>query len=149
VRSAAVTIAALLLIAPDVAAQVRGRLQVASNRRYLQYEDGRPFFYMADTAWMLFHRLNREESARYLEDRARKGFSVIQAVALPELDGLTTPNPYGAPIIKPPRVRESWFDPRYGALYEIHTTDNLAFQTYTPPTSGRGQDWVLVLEGVK
>lgn len=52
-------------------------------------------------------------------------------------------------IIKAPRVRESWFDPRYGALYEIHTTDNLAFQTYTPPTSGRGQDWVLVLEGVK
>jgi hypothetical protein len=52
-------------------------------------------------------------------------------------------------VIKAPRVRESWFDPRYGALYEIHTTDNLAFQTYTPPTSGRGQDWVLVLEAVR
>jgi hypothetical protein len=52
-------------------------------------------------------------------------------------------------VIKAPRVRESWFDPLYGALYEIHTTDNLAFQTYTPPTSGRGRDWVLVLEGVK
>jgi hypothetical protein len=75
--------------------QPRRRLQVAANRRYLQYEDGRPFFYMADTAWMLFHRLNREEAVRYLEDRARKGFSVIQAVALAELDGLTTPNAYG------------------------------------------------------
>src|SRR5262245_32907522 len=55
------------------AAQPRRRLQVAANRRYLQYEDGRPFFYMADTAWMLFHRLNREDATRYLEDRARKG----------------------------------------------------------------------------
>jgi len=30
-----------------------------------------------------------------LEDRAAKGFTVIQAVALAELDGLNTPNPYG------------------------------------------------------
>jgi hypothetical protein len=48
---------------------------------------------MADTVWPLFHRLGREEAVRYLEDRARKGFSVIQAVALAELDGLTSPNP--------------------------------------------------------
>ena len=39
--------------------------------------------------------LNREEATRYLEDRARQGFTVIQAVALAELDGLTIPNPYG------------------------------------------------------
>ena len=36
-----------------------------------------------------------------------------------------------------------------GALYESHTSDTDTLQTYTPPTSGRGQDWVLVLEGVK
>jgi Putative collagen-binding domain of a collagenase len=46
-------------------------------------------------------------------------------------------------------VRESWFDPRYGVLYEFHTTDNLGFQTYQPPTSGRGHDWVLLLEGLQ
>jgi len=27
--------------------------------------------------------------------------------------------------------------------------DNLGYQTYQPPTSGRGKDWVLLLEGVK
>src|SRR5690606_33635541 len=37
----------------------------------------------------------REESARYLADRAKKGFTVIQAVALAEIDGLTRPNAYG------------------------------------------------------
>jgi hypothetical protein len=78
-------------------ASVRGPLQVAPNHRHLQYRDGTPFFYLADTAWELFHRLNREEATRYLEDRARKGFTVIQAVALAELDGLASPNAYGAP----------------------------------------------------
>jgi hypothetical protein len=44
------------------------------------------------------------------------------------------------------RVREIWYNPRYGIASHFHTTDNTAFQTYTPPTSGRGSDWVLVLE---
>jgi hypothetical protein len=71
------------------------RLKVAPNGRFLVYSDGRPFFYLGDTAWELFHRLNREEADRYLQDRARKSFTVIQAVALAELDGLNAPNPYG------------------------------------------------------
>jgi len=71
------------------------RLKVSDNHRFLVHEDGRPFFYLGDTAWELFHRLNREEADRYLENRAKKGFSVIQAVALAELDGLNTPNAYG------------------------------------------------------
>lgn len=74
---------------------VHGHLQVALNRRHLQHADGTPFFYLGDTAWELFHRLNREEATRYLEDRARKGFNVIQAVALSEIEGLTVPNAYG------------------------------------------------------
>jgi hypothetical protein len=71
------------------------RLKVAPGGRFLIYADGRPFFYLGDTAWELFHRLNREEADRYLQDRAGKGFTVIQAVALAELDGLNTPNAYG------------------------------------------------------
>lgn len=71
------------------------QLKISENRRFLVTQDGRPFFYLGDTAWELFHRLNREEANKYLEDRARKGFNVIQAVALAELDGLNAPNPYG------------------------------------------------------
>jgi len=71
------------------------RLKVSDNERFLVHEDGRPFFYLGDTAWELFHRLNREEADRYLRDRAAKGFTVIQAVALAEIDGLNDPNPYG------------------------------------------------------
>jgi hypothetical protein len=71
------------------------RLKVSENKRFLVYEDGRPFFWQGDTAWELFHRLNREEADRYLEDRAGKGYTVIQAVALAELSGHSDPNPYG------------------------------------------------------
>jgi hypothetical protein len=84
------------LCAP-AAAQVGAlpRLKISENRRFLVTEDGRPFLYLADTAWELFHRLNREEADRYLQDRARKGFTVVQAVALAEVDGLNVPNAYG------------------------------------------------------
>jgi hypothetical protein len=66
-----------------------------STHRYLVYENGRPFFYLGDTAWELFHRLTIEEARHYLDDRAAKDFTVIQAVALAEFDGLHTPNAYG------------------------------------------------------
>jgi hypothetical protein len=71
------------------------RLKVSANGHFLVYEDGRPFFYLGDTAWELFHRLDREEAIRYLDNRAAKGFTVIQAVALAEFDGDTVPNAYG------------------------------------------------------
>ncbi len=71
------------------------KLKVSPNKRFLIYENGRPFFYLGDTAWELFHRLNREEADFYLKDRSKKGFTVIQAVVLAELDGLHVPNPYG------------------------------------------------------
>ncbi|MDX1952876.1 MAG: glycoside hydrolase family 140 protein [Verrucomicrobiota bacterium] len=71
------------------------RLKVSENKRFLVTENNKPFFYLGDTAWELFHRLNREEADKYLKNRASKGYTVIQAVALAELDGLNDPNPYG------------------------------------------------------
>ena len=50
---------------------------------------------MGDTAWELFHNLNHEEADLYLENRAKNGFNVIQAVALSEIDGVNRPNAYG------------------------------------------------------
>jgi hypothetical protein len=75
--------------------QTHGPIRVSENKRFLVHQDNTPFFYLGDTAWELFHRLDREEATHYLTDRAKKGFTVIQAVALAELDGLDAPNPYG------------------------------------------------------
>lgn len=71
------------------------RLEVSENKRFLQTEDGAPFFWLGDTAWELFHTLTREEAELYLNNRSQKGFNVIQAVLLAEHDGIRTPNAYG------------------------------------------------------
>lgn len=71
------------------------RLRVSENHRFLVQDNGTPFFWLGDTAWELLHRLNREEVRLYLDNRAKLGFTVIQTVALAELDGLNTPNAYG------------------------------------------------------
>jgi hypothetical protein len=89
-----------------------GRLMVSGNNRFLQFEDGTPFFYLGDTGWEFFHRLNFLEAETYLENRRQKGFTVIQAVILAELDGLNTPNRNGdRPLIDndPARPNETYF----------------------------------------
>lgn len=58
--------------------------KVSSNGRYLTKADGRPFFWLGDTAWQLFVALDRDETCLYLDNRAKKGFNVIQAVLLGE-----------------------------------------------------------------
>ena len=88
------------------------QLRVSENKRYLVKEDGTPFFWLGDTAWELFHRLNREEAVMYLKNRKDKKFTVIQAVVLAELDGLRVPNPYGdLPLINedPAKPNEAYF----------------------------------------
>lgn len=88
-------------------------LSISDNNRYLVDENGDAFFWLGDTAWELFHRLNREEADLYLETRAAQGFNVIQAVVLAELEGLTAPNPYGdLPLIEldPARPGEAYFE---------------------------------------
>lgn len=99
----------LLLLSFSMMAQT---LKVSDNKRYLVRSDGTPFFYLGDTAWELFHRINREEADRYLQNRADKGFTVIQAVVLAELDGLHDPNPYGHTPLKnddPTQPNEAYF----------------------------------------
>lgn len=91
----------------------RGPLRVSEDGRKFVHGDGSPFFWLGDTAWHLFHRLDREEAERYLEDRRSKGFNVIQAVVLAEYGGLDVPNPYGATPLgnnDPTRPIEAYFE---------------------------------------
>lgn len=88
------------------------RLRVSANGRFLVTQDEKPFFYLGDTAWELFHRTTKEEAAMYLDNRKEKGFNVIQAVVLAELDGLHTPNSLGdVPLVNddPTKPNEAYF----------------------------------------
>jgi Protein of unknown function (DUF4038)/Putative collagen-binding domain of a collagenase len=91
-------IVSLYIIVGVAAAPTRAvlpRLKVSADHRFIVRENGEAFFYLADTAWELLHRLDRKDAAEYLRIRAEQGFTVVQAVALAETDGLTDPNPYG------------------------------------------------------
>jgi hypothetical protein len=48
-------------------------------------------------------------------------------------------------IIKAERQNQFWYDPRYGTSYVFKEQDSFGIQTFTPPTNGRGNDWVFVL----
>lgn len=60
-------------------------LKVSDNNRFLMDENGDPFFWLGDTGWLLFSKLNREEAEMYINNRAEKGYNVIQAMVLHEL----------------------------------------------------------------
>lgn len=60
-------------------------LQVSENGRYLQHENGAPFFWLGDTGWLLFQKLSREEASQYLQDRHDKAFNVIQVMVIHDL----------------------------------------------------------------
>lgn len=97
---------------PTTSAQT-GRLTISTDQRHIVYADGSPFFYLGDTAWELFHRTTREEADLYLNNRAQKGFTVIQAVVLAELDGLNDPSSNGErPLIDndPTRPNLKYFE---------------------------------------
>jgi hypothetical protein len=88
-------------------------VQVHRAGHYLQTDDGRPFFWLGDTAWELIHRTTRDECTYYLRTRARQGFTVVQAVVLAEMDGVNTPNADGQkPFIDgdPLRPNGKYFD---------------------------------------
>jgi hypothetical protein len=43
-------------------------------------------------------------------------------------------------------IRAYWYDPRKGTSQSIGEFEKVAFRDFTPPSSGPGNDWVLVLD---
>lgn len=79
-----ISLVVFLLVTTVLFAQTidKRRLKISSNHRYFMDQKGNPFFWLGDTGWLLFSKLTREEAEQYLEDRRKKGFSVIQVMVL-------------------------------------------------------------------
>ena len=82
---------------PCVALDNRNQLpaiRVNQEGHYLETTDGRPFFWLGDTAWKLVHSTTRAECSYYLQIRARQGFSIVQVMVISE-NQLTDANSLG------------------------------------------------------
>ncbi len=64
----------------------RKPLRISENGRYFM-EGDRPFFWLGDTAWLMLHRLNKEEVCTYLRNRKELGYNVIQTVLVNSVGG--------------------------------------------------------------
>jgi hypothetical protein len=98
---------------PAMATREAAHLVITANGRHFARSDGRPFFWIGDTARELLHHATRAEIGAYLDDRAAKRFSVVQVCLLPEMDGLTRPNREGQlPFLNgdPAQPNPAWFD---------------------------------------
>ncbi len=157
----------ICVIAPVSAAELP-KLKVSENHRFLVTTDGKPFFYLGDTGWELFHRLDRADADKYLDKRANQGFTVIQAVAIAEFDGHTIPNSYGHlplanldpahPDVKDGPDNDYWdhvdyivnkanlnglyvgFLPTWGRYW--HFRENDAKQLFTPKNAATYGEWL-------
>lgn len=69
-----------------------GKLKVSENGRYLQHENGTPFFWLGDTGWLLPERLDRDEAEFYLDQCAAKGYNVVQVQTI---NAVPSYNAYG------------------------------------------------------
>ncbi|HEX2036204.1 MAG TPA: DUF4038 domain-containing protein [Chloroflexota bacterium] len=69
-------------------------MRVSANRRHLEV-DGRPFFYLADTAWKLLSVPTEAEADIYLRTRQEQGFTVVMPVIATEITrGEEEPSPF-------------------------------------------------------
>ncbi|WP_246001470.1 glycoside hydrolase family 140 protein [Mucilaginibacter gracilis] len=59
-------------------------LTISPNHRYFR-TDGKPFFWLGDTGWLLFSKLDRASAEQYLETRSKQGFNVIQAMVIHDI----------------------------------------------------------------
>lgn len=91
----------------------QAQLRVSENGRYLVQANGEPFYWLGETGWALFHKLDRDEVEFYFKTRAKQGFTVIHAAVH-----------HVNPFVLPPKTN------RYGDLPFID--DDLTKPLITP-----------------
>jgi hypothetical protein len=121
-----------------------GAFQMGYMRRLLE-----------EVGWWRFVPVTSVGSDSFLVDAPAYGSGKVRAALAGDKTAALVYSPKGRQFtlnlrtFAPRLVKERWFNPKYGASYDIHVSANRAFQTYVPPTSGDECDWVLVLEGVE
>lgn len=69
-----------------------GKLKVSDEHRYLMHENGKPFFWLGNTGWLMPQRLNRDEVDYFLGRCKDAGYNVVQIQVLNDVPSI---NAYG------------------------------------------------------
>jgi len=69
-----------------------GKLRVSDNKRFLQHENGTPFFWLGETAWLLPCRSDRNEVDYFMSETSKNGYNVVQISVLHTIPSI---NNYG------------------------------------------------------
>ena len=67
-------------------------LTISPGRHYLQTEDGKPFFWMGNAAWLMPEKLTREDVDLFLDSCRDNGYNVVQVQVCNEVPSV---NAYG------------------------------------------------------
>ena len=67
-----------------------GTLKVSDNQRFLQFSNGKPFFWLGETGWLMPQRLNREEVDFYLTKCEKAGYNVVQIQVINGIPAINT-----------------------------------------------------------
>jgi hypothetical protein len=74
-----------------------GKLKVSDNHRFLQHENGKPFFWLGETAWLLPSRSNRDEVDFFMNETGKNGFNVIQISVMHSIPAMNVYGHYALP----------------------------------------------------
>ena len=91
-----------------------GRLMVSANQRFLQHEDGTPFFWLGETPWLMPQRLTRDEVDYYMQVASKAGYNMVQVQVLNDVPSVNIygqlSHPYGWDMTKadPDGVYSYW-----------------------------------------
>lgn len=69
------------MVVPNISKRpLNQRVKISTDQRTFTYQDGSPFFWLGDTAWEISWKSTKEQALAYLDDRQKKGFTVLQIV---------------------------------------------------------------------
>jgi Protein of unknown function (DUF4038) len=69
-----------LFISNVIHAQPKNFINVIPGKHYFLDSNGKPFLWIGDTQWELFHQLTVADAKKLLWERKRQGFTVIQSM---------------------------------------------------------------------
>ncbi len=86
--------ASVVSIRPTSVSSINWPLRINTKGRYLEDQSSVPFLLTADAGWLAAVQISQEDVITYLDDRAAKGFTAVEFMAISKYDQSNAPDNY-------------------------------------------------------